>query len=698
MKSKGRKSKQDQFINPEEQKVSRLQAQRLSHLSGVDVKDIKGTIAQVADSLKWRIDPELFLFRKVCGKVVKKDPDTGIEYPVPFATVHVEDTDCDLITYFPIGWQWSWHFPINCKREVIATVQTDECGNFCVWIPRFDIDWVLKWRKERICFPTIFRRPSLGDLLPKIPDDIVDGPWPPIPLPDPGPLKEIQRFNPSVIEAIAGNAAGRLATKINDLQESKALGANNSLASNRAIQTRAFEHEMQPPLPREFHDVLSGQNLVASKKASPVEAIRSYIARELDIDVKEIIEFDPSRFIGPFYRCFDIYLPTWQKINDVPDITFRVTQDVDGDGDEELIYSEGYFDVRWDENPISDVTLYASSIAKESNICGVPVVPCGNVPAILFAGFMPLTLPAYYDNTNGYTIRPNRPKTGSPVRPAAQTPFCNNVQLYGCVDIQNAKYYRILRSVDNGGTFSAITGISWNNYKDTGGSPILIHADSNGWYPVHPVDSGGNTVNREDLAFENLLMDWPTPTLGKSILRLEIGNASKSNISFSADVAVQTDNTAPEVTFTKLAWKFVGESDSALRNLLGVPCPTIHRGSVPKSIELVFQVSVAANHLRDAYLSTSDCGGGAFTPIADVANNPEHWHISVLDNTEMLYQRYRLDSSALEGSYSFICRANSRAMNPSGDDGGNNVPPDWFYDPIEKYRKPSIGVAVVDVD
>ena len=33
------------------------------------------------------IDPHLWFYRKVCGQVVEKDPVTGVEYPVPNATV-----------------------------------------------------------------------------------------------------------------------------------------------------------------------------------------------------------------------------------------------------------------------------------------------------------------------------------------------------------------------------------------------------------------------------------------------------------------------------------------------------------------------------------------------------------------------------------------------------------------------------------
>jgi hypothetical protein len=683
-------------VRPDERKITKLQTKRLAALSGVDVAELKGTFSQLAEKLKWKIDPDLFLFRKVCGKVVKKDPVTGIEYPVPFATVYVEDTDCNLISYFPKGWQWGWHFPLNCDREVIATTTTDKCGNFCVWIPRFDIDWVLKWRKQRICFPTIFRRPSIEDLIPKIPE-IVDGPWPPIPNPDPGPLRSLAAFQPSVVRAIAGNKAGRLAERVSRSESIKTFGGNSATVDKRSLNVRAFEGELPPPMPAEFNAVLSGQNFIAEKKASAIDGVRASVASKLGATVKDISDFHPSRFIGPFYRCFDIIMPEWQRINDVPDITFRVGQDVNGDGVEEMIYSEGYFDVRWGSGSISDITLVASSIAKESKLCDAPVVPCGTVPALLYAGFMPLDLPAYYDASAGYTVRPNRPKNGA-IRPAAQTPFCGNLQLYGCVDVKQAKFYRVLQSLDNGTTFSAITGLAWNNYKNTGGTPIVIHGDSSGWYPVNPVDSGGNTVLRSNLEFPNLLMDWPTPSLGKSILKIEIGNASKANIAFSADVAVQTDNTAPSVNFAQLAWKFVGEPNSSLRNLLGVPCPTIHRGAVPKSIELVFEASVSAHHLRDATIGTSGCGGGIFAKIADPLNLDAHWHSSVLDNSVLLHQRYRLDATALEGAYSFSCIANSRTMNPSGADGGNNVPPDWFYDPVYRYTNPSIGVAVVDVD
>ncbi len=41
------------------------------------------------------------------------------------------------------GAWWWWFWPIFCNREEIATTMTDECGKFCVWIPRWDIDRIL---------------------------------------------------------------------------------------------------------------------------------------------------------------------------------------------------------------------------------------------------------------------------------------------------------------------------------------------------------------------------------------------------------------------------------------------------------------------------------------------------------------------------------------------------------------------------
>jgi hypothetical protein len=682
-------------VTPEQQPINQLQQNRLASLTGIDPKELAGqNITQLSDQLKSRIDPHLFFFRKVCGKVVKKDPVTGIEYPVPFATVYVEDTDCNFITFAPPYSPWCWHFPLWCTREVIATVKTDACGNFCVWIPYFDIDWVLRWYKERICFPIIFKRPTIGDLIPKIPIEIPKR-WPPVPGPDPGPIDVLTSLSPSTIEAMAGSQAAKLANEVTRTKNSQAVGQLNTV-NDAVLNQRVFAREVPPPFSKEFQRGLSGQGVIASKEASAVDAFRSAVADKLRIDAnaKELAQFDYQRYIGPFYKCYDFYFPEWQIVLDVPDITFRVTQDTNSDGVEETIYSESYFDVRWDSGSIYNVTLVASSIAKESRLCNAPPVPCGDIPAILFAGFMRLNDPSYFDDVTGYALRPNRPKPDP--RPVAKTPFCYTIQLYGCVDVNSAVFYRILQSIDNGANFSAITGLSWNNYLSAGGSPIPIVADSSGWYPVNPINPITSApAPRNTLEFPNLLLDWPSQD-GNNVLKIELGDAGKAHIADSPNVAIVADNSAPSAPFSKLSWKFVGEPDSALRDLLGIPCPLIKRGASPADIELVFEVHVTATHLRDATLWTSGCGGGSFVGAPDALNNPSHWHETVFDNSETLYQRYSLSHAALPGCYSFGCYATSRAMNPSGADGGNLLPTDWFYDPVYIYVNPSISVAVVN--
>ena len=719
MKKNPAKTPSDEETPLDQRKVTKIQAKRIGALANFEAADLEHlTIAQVSDRLKWQIDPALFFFRRICGKVVKKDSVTGVEYPVPFATVYVEDTDCNLISYFPPLWPWGWFFPFFCHREVIATTTTDKCGNFCVWVPRFDIDWVLRWRRERVCFPTIFRRPSIGDLLSKVKQPVV-GPWPPVPGPDPGPIDILMSLPPSTIEAIAGPAGAKLAQRFGRLQASQKFGAPN--LTEGLLNARAFETELPPPLPEEFHRALAQHGgVVAAKGASATAGIRSAIAIKLGLDpaAKEIADFDPSRFIGPFFRCYDIIVPEWQFIFDVPDITFRVTQDTNGDGVEENIYSEGIFDVRWDAGDLSPVTLVASSIAKESHLCDAPPVPCGNTPAILFAGLMPLDNAAYFDgiiplataapfnSTKGYALRPNRPSnngaTPSPTdmtRPVARTPFCLALVLSGCVDVQGANYYRFRQSTDRGVTFSAITGLSWNNFPRVPGSPIPIAADTNGWYEVNPTDTNGNVVPRNNLEFPNFILDWPTPLLGQCVLQIEIGDAGKNVIGSSDYVAIQVDNTSPSAPFTTLAWKFVNEDDSALRSLLGIPCPIIKRGSTPQSIEIVFEVNVSAHHLRDASIKTYGCGGGSFvTVLSDPLNEPSHWHTDVFDNSELLHQRYSLASSAMAGCYSFQCTAYSRAMNPDGRDSGNLLPTDWYEDTWVIGTFPSVAVAVVNQD
>ena len=87
---------------PDQQKLTASQAKRLANLTGLDAKALTGvSIAAVLEKYRWTVDFPPLLFRRICGRVVRKDPVTGVEYPVPFATVHVEDTDCGFVWYGP---------------------------------------------------------------------------------------------------------------------------------------------------------------------------------------------------------------------------------------------------------------------------------------------------------------------------------------------------------------------------------------------------------------------------------------------------------------------------------------------------------------------------------------------------------------------------------------------------------------------
>lgn len=130
-----------------ERQLTDRQAARLASLSGVAAGELSGLrIAEVNDRLANLLPIESLWYRRICGTVVKRDPMTGELLAVPGATVQVQDTDCSFLTYSP-GGGLIWIFPGLCSSETIGTTVTDECGHFCVWVPRWEIDWILEWRK-----------------------------------------------------------------------------------------------------------------------------------------------------------------------------------------------------------------------------------------------------------------------------------------------------------------------------------------------------------------------------------------------------------------------------------------------------------------------------------------------------------------------------------------------------------------------
>lgn len=697
--------------HPDQIKLTAIQTKRLGAMNDVAAEELVGlTVAEISDKFRFRIDPIHLAFRKVCGKVVKKDPVTGIEYPVPYATVHVEDTDCSLLGFFPARAKWAWYFPFNCRREDIATVKTDKCGRFCVWIPRWDIDWILRFRRERFCSPIVFERPSIRDLL----DDLIPERIPfPIPQPDPGPLGPRPGPGPdpgplcgfdrgSFIRLIEDHIGRDVAGTLDRLQSQASFGANN-LELAAALDAAAFDQPIPPPLPKELR--ISTGAVTHGKAAAAgltMDTARSSLAARLRLDAAHLKGLDLRACIGPFKRCFDVFIPEWVPIIDVPDITFRVTQDTNGDGVEETIYSEGYFDVRWNAGPLGDITIKAKPNAHAGLDCDSPPVPCGNTPAIVLAGRMPVVnVPTVYDPANGYALRPNRPHPSGlfidPLpNPDAASPFRGAVSLFGCNKTDaTATQYRILYkySSDSGANFTSPTpfvGLTWPLFRlDGGGNPEWHYpmANANGWYPI-ALPAGPNPFLPQDL-----LLDWPTYAFpnGRYVLKLELG-AGGAATSASAEVAFNVDNSYPQGPLT-IEWRKAG---GGAFQLLVPPCPIVKRGATPVDLEFRVTLQASATHLRSAQIFAGGCGGGNF---AFVSGTTAHWHTSTVDNMETLQAIFSLASSALEGTYGFSAHVASRAFNPNGGDGGHLILPNpWEYDPDDLHINPSFNFSVINAN
>ncbi|MBK7423422.1 MAG: hypothetical protein IPJ48_10175 [Propionivibrio sp.] len=707
-------------VHPDQIKLTALQAERLGALNDVDAGELIGlSVAQISEKFRFRIDPMLLFFRRICGKVVKKDPVTGIEYPVAYATVHVEDTDCSFLGYFPVAGKYSWYFPLKCRREVIGTVKTDKCGNFCVYVPRWDIDWILKWRKERLCFPVIFERPTLVDILEDlIPREVIPFPFPrPGPGPDPAPFLRHDRGQllATVEQRLGRDTARRLGVALSRLS----FGAS-TLDVIDLLQDDAFEMPLAPPLPSEFrmveHGIEQRKGANSAVQRLSMEGVRASIGARLKMNAEALSKFDLRQFIGPFRRCVDIFVPEWVPIIDIPDITFRVTQDVNGDGVEETIYSEGFFRVRWDANNLPPVKLIASPMAISIPECGEIIdIPCGNVPAIYRAGRMPVRGdPTMYDPVAGYALRPNRPHpAGNPVdplpNPDARSPFYGVVPIYGCVDVgTSATQYRVLDSY-NGGPFLPVLDQSWWVTRlDAAGMVTQYHhvlPAANGWYDI-VIPKGSNPNDWEP---PKLVLDWNTYQTGngKHVLRIELGSGGAPLTPQPATdtVAFHVDNSYPATSFqVEYRKNGVGPFQP-----LVFPCPVVRRGTLAQNLEFRVSFTASANHLRDVSMGGGGCGGGEINYVSGApadwfpapALNPTgvaHWHETPGDNSVVITAFFSLDAGALQGTYSFSAWAASRAFNPAGGDSGHLQTPMYEYDPADIHVTPSFLFSVINAD
>ena len=679
-------------VPPDKLKLNAIQARRLARLAAVDIKQIEGRdIAQLSAELKWQIDPDYFIFRRICGQVVRWDPTSGQYQPVPFATVHVMDTDCDFLGYFPYQVMWAWLYPIFCYEEEITEVITDECGRFCVWIPWFDIDWVIRWRLERYCFPEIFVKPSLGQLLQSVGLLPTPGPGP-----DPGPIA--LRNAGLSLDRLASIAGRDTASKLLLTEQAAAIGGNRSTLNNLLNQP-AFLNPVPPPTSPKLNE------LHKRRHESGAAGLREFVRGRADREYK----LDLNHYIGPFplYRCVWEITEELVPILEVPDITFWVTQDTDGDGDQETIYSDGYFQVGWKSGPLSDVILHASQIARinTTGTCQVPPVgPCEE-PEILFAGLMPARDP-YIDTsanpTRGFGLRPNPPHTDGAVRSSvfppslnpdtpANAPFMGTVQLYGCNQYPKGQYYRLLYSY-NGAASVPFTNLAWYVDPFPGpGVPLHVVPDAQGWYAI---------LTPADAWFPpNELLDWPTGAYPDGLydVTMEIGDAGKSVI-FTTPTAVPffVDNSVPQPQFISLAWRVLPAGVwNVFPNLI---CPIVNRPT-GSDIEFRVQYQVSASHLLKTILFNSGCGGGTMQPDPEPNVLPyEHWHTNFGDNFVSQTAFFTLPGSAQAGCYGFGVNGYSRAFNPAGGDPADPQAHDWYYDAAWLiWNQADLSVAVVDV-
>ncbi len=692
---------------PDGARLTEHQAIRLSRLTGIPSDELRtGTIAELRERLKWRIDPTLLLFRPVTGRVVKRDLATGVDYPVPFATVHVEDTDSSFLGVFPSGSAFSWFLPVATTREVVGATTTDDCGRFTAWIPRFEIDYVLHWRLDRFCYADVFERPTIREVIDGLEPN--PGRAPPIPGPGPGPFARSHHEEAPLQRAATGRsplligphnlsyarveaAIGRdAATRLGAIEAAAAFGAS-ARGLEDFLSERAFPDGLAAPLPPRLAEAI---------EEGGAKAIAAY-AR---LDPVRFDRFDASRIIGPFRRCVDLFVPEVAPILDVPDVTFRVTQDVDGDGDEEVVYAEGYFDVRWNAGSaaLTNVLLRASPTALHSVACDVPEMPCVE-PAISSLGLMPLInppLPAdpYHDPATGYARRPNRPHPSGAMSEApplsrATAPFGGTLQIYGCNEKAGAQYYRIVSAFEGGPSLPMTN--TWKVFRLVGAPPHLeVHdvvPDSAGWYPILDPADGWNPAN--------LLMNWPTGAAGSYRIGIELGNGSKAVIDSTGPIGVRVDNTSPAATFTGLAWRVAGAS--TWKHFASLVCPVVRRPH-GADVDLRVGYQAAATHLLYARLAGAGCGGGAPTlKSAPSWSDPpsgthpaERWHANPLDNHVARTAVFDLAGSAPPGAYGFDLTVASRVFNPAGGDGGFEA--DWNYTSVVRWTPAHLPIAIVD--
>lgn len=307
--------------------VTGMQAARLSRLAGVPQRELEGlTLFTVHRKLHGILDPDLLNLRKVTGRVVRWNPDDATPEAVAQATVSVEDTEASFLLYSPPQWSdWSWFHPFKLSREVIATATTDSNGQFTVYLPRWEIQAISGWRQGRIGLAD-FSRPRLRDIVRDLGPERPSEPLAILRMPD-----LLARCRRMVGQALA--------------DEIEAMLVGLGPAPSDETLEMLLETPVVPNRPHALKDLL-----------------RSALRTRLTAGTYPPLP-DPARdsaspsSIGTVWHSH-LALKLWTLLLNVPDVTFRVTRS-DGRSGEEVLYSDGFFDVPWSRVLLSGLTLTA---------------------------------------------------------------------------------------------------------------------------------------------------------------------------------------------------------------------------------------------------------------------------------------------------------------------------------------------------
>ncbi len=661
--------KQPHNITPDDWQLTAQQVDYLRTQAEDIPADLTGvTASAVRDQLEYAVDSDLLGFRQVCGRVVTYDADTDEYHPVPNATVHIEDTDCSFLSYFPPDLTYGWLFPYQCNtRETIATTTTNKCGEFRVHVPMWDIDRVVSFREKRICLPDIVR-PRLRDVLQR-PEVFPEPVIPPGPRPDPRPNRI---FDVGTFDRTRGLLGEQTVMQLDTGTEAQSFGELRS-ESDIQLDRPAFPNPPEPPLPPGF-------------RGPEPDARVEHLNEDLPVDPEVLRAVDPDRVIGPFLRCRDVVMPEWRTIIDVPDITFRVTQDTDGDGDKETIYSEGYFDVRWNESGSLDVDLIADDEAHSIPNCeGLTPenLECEN-PSIESIGLMPTQSPMY-DQTTGYATQINRPRPTSGGQPDGTAPFAKTLQLHGCHRFEEATYYRVMYSHE-GGAEQPFTGHEWH-VPAIGRDPYHVTPVSEGWYHIADIPTleeyYGESLNDNPLVFPFWFFNWNTRGYqnGTYEVSIQLGDSDMEPLEITSPTyTITVDNRQPHLNISTLVWGPLNENDElTAEHDITEECPRIER-TPGDDIGIKVTFRAWGEHFRSVRASAHGCENTptVIAPATSSQNEYTYWHESVGTRSHTQTVVFKVPASYPQGAYRIHLRGTSRAFNPAGSNQGPGT--NWEYD------------------